>query len=387
LDNGKVIGDTVYKEEATTEAGYAGPPVWTWSDDVRLTSDASNSRDSNIASNGDYVHVVWADERDGNYEIYYKRSIDGGVTWGDNIRLTIADHTSYRPYLAVSGSNVYVVWEDVRDLNYRIYFKKSADNGATWGDDTLLSDTGDLQSWYTSIAASNDYVYVFWEDNRNGNSEIYYKISTDNGVTWGDDTRLTTTDLRSTLPIVAASGDNVHVVWQDERDLEDYFEIYYKKSSNNGATWGDEVRFTNNISINENAFIRADGNNVHIIWYETNFDIYYKRSTDNGDTWSDTEGLVVSGTYSITPRFAVNGDNIYLVWEDNKDNDEFDFDIHYMKSADGGVTWGDDTRLTTAASVFIVFPFIAVSNDNVHITWTDERDGNYEIYYKRGYYD
>jgi len=160
-----------------------------------------------------------------------------------------------------------------------------------------------------------------------------------------------------------------------------------KKGSNNGATWGDEVRFTNNISINENAFIRADGNNVHIIWYETNFDIYYKRSTDNGDTWSDTEGLVVSGTYSITPRFAVNGDNIYLVWEDNKDNDEFDFDIHYMKSADGGVTWGDDTRLTTAASVFIVFPFIAVSNDNVHITWTDERDGNYEIYYKRGYYD
>ena len=125
MDNGKVIGDTVYKEEATTEAGYAGPPVWTWSDDVRLTSDASNSRDSNIASNGDYVHVVWADERDGNYEIYYKRSIDGGVTWGDDTRLTTAASVFIVfPFIAVSNDNVHITWTDERDGNYEIYYKR-----------------------------------------------------------------------------------------------------------------------------------------------------------------------------------------------------------------------------------------------------------------------
>ncbi len=41
-----------------------------------------------IAINGSVVHVVWSDERDGNYEIYYKRSTDGGVSWGADTRLT-----------------------------------------------------------------------------------------------------------------------------------------------------------------------------------------------------------------------------------------------------------------------------------------------------------
>ena len=58
-----------------------------WQPDVRLTNDAglsattaySNARC--IASSGDTVHVVWSDNRlGGNYEIFYKRSTDGGLS-------------------------------------------------------------------------------------------------------------------------------------------------------------------------------------------------------------------------------------------------------------------------------------------------------------------
>ena len=34
------------------------------------------------------MHVVWHDYRDGNSEIYYKRSIDGGVSWSADMQLT-----------------------------------------------------------------------------------------------------------------------------------------------------------------------------------------------------------------------------------------------------------------------------------------------------------
>ncbi|MBK7160950.1 MAG: hypothetical protein IPH77_21000 [Ignavibacteria bacterium] len=41
-----------------------------------------------VASSGSVVHVVWYDYRDGNSEIYYKRLIDGGVSWSADMQLT-----------------------------------------------------------------------------------------------------------------------------------------------------------------------------------------------------------------------------------------------------------------------------------------------------------
>ena len=64
--------------------------------DMRLTNESGNSYTSYnnawcVASNGNVVHIVWYDDRHGgyhNYEIYYKRSTDGGVKWGADKRLT-----------------------------------------------------------------------------------------------------------------------------------------------------------------------------------------------------------------------------------------------------------------------------------------------------------
>jgi hypothetical protein len=73
---------------------------------------------------GNNLHVAWYDYRDGNEEIYYKRSIDGGDTWGADTRLTNAAGGSYNPSVAVYGNNVHVAWQDDRDGNYEIYYKK-----------------------------------------------------------------------------------------------------------------------------------------------------------------------------------------------------------------------------------------------------------------------
>src|SRR3970040_1297733 len=90
-----------------------------WQPDVRLTNDPASSITSFnnawcIASSGNVVLVVWYDNRDGNYEIYYKRSTDGGVSWGSDTRLTNNTANSFLPSVAVSGSVVHVVWYDNR---------------------------------------------------------------------------------------------------------------------------------------------------------------------------------------------------------------------------------------------------------------------------------
>jgi hypothetical protein len=120
------------------------------------------------------VHVVWFDNRDYNNELYYKRSIDGGVNWEEDVRLTYDTSNSSYPSVAVSGSTVHVVWIDTREGNYEIYYKHSIDAGVNWGAETRLTNNN-AYSTGSSISVSGSVAHVVWEDNRDGNYEIYYK--------------------------------------------------------------------------------------------------------------------------------------------------------------------------------------------------------------------
>ncbi|MBD3285824.1 T9SS type A sorting domain-containing protein, partial [candidate division WOR-3 bacterium] len=134
------------------------------------------SNDPSIAISGSTVHVVWCDFRDSKKEIYYKRSTDGGANWGNDIALTPDDdETSNYPCVAVSGDTVYVVWQDYLD-NCEVYYRRSADAGSNWEISERLT-YAEASSIYPSVSVSDSKIHVVWTDNRDGNFEIYYKHS------------------------------------------------------------------------------------------------------------------------------------------------------------------------------------------------------------------
>ena len=69
-----------------------------WQPDLRLTVDAGESKEPVVAVSGSVLHTVWEDKGDGNWEIYYKRSADGGYNWGPDTRLTVNSAESRYPY-------------------------------------------------------------------------------------------------------------------------------------------------------------------------------------------------------------------------------------------------------------------------------------------------
>src|SRR5438552_2434603 len=115
--------------------------------------------------------------------------------WQSDVRLTnnpAASNLCFNNAKSISanGSSVYTVWEDLRDGNREIYFKKSTDNGVVWGADVRLTNDPS-QSWYPTLSVNGNYLNVSWQENRDGNYEIYYKRSSDGGSAWGADTRMT----------------------------------------------------------------------------------------------------------------------------------------------------------------------------------------------------
>jgi hypothetical protein len=361
-----------------------------WLADYRLTYDPANSATSPnnawcVAASGSFVHAIWYDERDFNKEIYYKRSTDDGVTWGADTRLTNNSFSSSAPAVSASGQVVHIAWVDDRDGNDEIYYKRSTDDGVTWGPDTRLTDsTGTSEN--PCVSASGQNVHIVWQDNRDGNFEIYYKQSTDGGVSWGADTRLTNNSSYSSPPSIAVSGSILHVVWADNRDAN--IEIYYKRSTDSGISWGADTRLTNDPSYSGDASVAASGSNVYVVWSDQRDgflvnEIYCKSSTDGGITWGIDTRLTYALWVATYPSISVSGSNVHVVWNDSRDwgGGGF-FEIYCKRSTDGGLSWGGDTQLTNDSNES-EFSSVTISGSVVHVVWADYRDGNPEIYYKR----
>jgi hypothetical protein len=357
-----------------------------WQQDVRLTSGSSLSYTtyySNarcIASSGDTVHVVWSDNRNGgNWEIYYKRSTDGGISWGADTRISNNIYLSTNPSIAVSGSNIHVVWDDNRDGNNEIYYNRSTDGGISWGTDTRLSNDVSL-SRNPCVSASGSAVQVVWNDYNT--LAIFYKRSIDGGINWNPAIQLTNSPGPSWYPSVSESGSLVHILWSDGRSGQ--ADIYYKRSEDGGETWGADYPLTNNsvTGYSDSPSMSVSGSVVQVVFRDTRaggYGIYSKHSTDGGINWSIDKRVSEGNITEHCPSVSVLDSVVTVVWYGNRDGNA---EIYYNHSSDTGQSWGTDVRLTNNDAIS-VFPFVAASNSAVHVVWQDYRDGNAELYYKR----
>ncbi len=358
-----------------------------WVPDMRLTNDPGTSFTSSnntptIAATGTNVHTVWWDNRNTDWEIYYKRSVDGGLNWSEDTRLTNSVGNSYVPTIAVFNSTVHVVWQDQRDGNREIYYKRSTDSGNTWSVDTRLTyDTSSSQ--YPAIAVMGQTVHIAWYDKRDGNEEEYYKRSTDGGLTWSADTRLTNNTYIQEQPSISVSGQNVYVVWQDPSSGPN--KVGFKRSTNGGANWLPDTLLTNRFGGTYSPCISASGQNLTIVWEDHNTfwsEIYCILSSNGGLSWSSEIQLSNNNSFSGYTYVYVDGQNIHVTWWDTNYVAPGWSDIFYKFSTDNGVSWSTDLNLSNNPGSSEVGT-IAVSGSVVHVIWCDRRDGNWEIYYKR----
>lgn len=363
---------------------YSAVSFAQWQPEVRLTFAPGDSYEplnssKGIALNGNTVHVVWADERDGNREIYYKRSTDKGLTWGPDIRFTNNPASSWRPSVSVNGTTVHLVWCDEASGNFEIYYKRSTDDGINWSENIRITFDS-ARSWAPSLAVNGSFLHIVWPESRDLNEEVYYKRSSDNGLSWGPDTRLTYDSSGTYYPSVAVSGSNVHVVWYDFRTGRRT--VFYKRSTNGGTNWGADTQLTFSASESYNAAVCVSGSAVHVAWQDKRYgaeEIFYMHSIDGGLSWSGENRISSNFGISWYPSISAAQNNIHLVWQDNTSGN---YEIYYDRSTDGGLNWNQISQLTndTAESLR---PSIAILDSLVHVVWNDKRDGNFEVYYKR----
>ena len=220
--------DPVYGAGVQALCRASGEATWIT---ATVASAASNAHDVALAMDGATVHAAWSQIADNNWEIYYNRSSDGGLTWGTAQRLTNNQYDAWQPALAAAGGSVHLVWADDRGSDFQVLYKRSSDGGLTWSlfPITLTTSTPDGGAWHPAMVAMPDRLTLAWEDYRDGNGEIYACASDDGGLTWTAEGRRTTNAAFSALPRLATDDAGTYLVWQDNRDGN--WEIYFAESA------------------------------------------------------------------------------------------------------------------------------------------------------------
>ncbi|HIN96693.1 MAG TPA: exo-alpha-sialidase, partial [Candidatus Marinimicrobia bacterium] len=95
-------------------------------------------------SNGT-LHLVWVHQSGSNLNVYYAQSIDEGYSYSDPVMInshvhTVVAYIQAGPKIAIRGDEIVVVFMDDRTGYTSVYVNVSTDGGMTWGEDLKVSD-------------------------------------------------------------------------------------------------------------------------------------------------------------------------------------------------------------------------------------------------------
>jgi len=353
-------------------------------------------------------------------------SSDGGVNW-NSTELPLAPGTAFHSDPAVAWTTDGTAWAATLGINntgtsVKVQVYKSTDRGATWTFVNTISsgDNNDKElMWIDTHGASphKDNIYLAWDVTGGG---MRFARSTDKGATWSGVTNLSS-DSAIGCHLTSGPLGELYVAWPDTVSRE----IKIRKSTDGGATFGT----TNKIVVTNDAYevsvpamckrkiliyvsIGVDRSNsprkgwVYASWTDregstdpgctdvtsaSNANIYFSRSSDGGNTWSAAKIIHTNPpkTDQFNQWLDVDPDNgsIHVIFYDTRDDPgRKKTHVYYIRSDDGGNTWVDEARVTTAFTDETVssadqgnqygdYNGLVAYRSIAHPVWTDRRTG------------
>ena len=232
---------------------------------------------------------------------------------------------------------------------------------------------------------------IFDNDNNNTlvSGHIFSKI-----------TNITNNNYDSVYGQIAAIDNKVYVVWQEsvtDNSNEKNYEVYLKKSEDQGNTFSKAINLSNNSGFSEHPQIAVSKNEIFIVWADNtnsnNTEIMFTKSLDNGTTFGKIKNLSNNSKDSNNQEISVSDQNVYVVWQDidktdsssNKKNlkdKEISSSISFRGSTDKGNTFNDEIEITN--NTYDSYPKVNSFKNYVYVVWNSENKSSSKGYTNTG---
>ncbi len=293
----------------------------------------------------------------------------------------------------------------------QITLAQTATYGSDW--DIVRASFGDgFADKETFTINNNGTILLVYDDVLESEVIVRLSRSFDGGITFIEN--ITINDLNSPYHLgpFIQSGDEgvIFVAWSFIGDDPRESDILFDKSVDYGNTWGVDLDINpsynaSHFSISESSnrpkkvtlpvmVIDDNADRIYLVWEDIsadidarNWDIYMRYSDDQGNTWSDRIRVNPSeiGSQWMPDMEIDSNGNIHIVYYDAPEN--YDFDLKYRVYFPDNNSFADEFKVSTdSSSGYFTRPgdYVTIQidkNDDVHVVWTDGRNGKMDVYY------
>jgi hypothetical protein len=242
-------------------------------------------------ANGDSVIFIFFHGEDDDNRIVdslkVSRSFNDGITWTPASSILYHQDNAYLFFVWYSMGRIHLVYQDYSSANTEIFYSQSSDWGVSWSDPIAISDNmSPTSQWPYLFATTDGRLITSWYDYKYGNGgggflgDILYRISLDNGDTWGPEMRLTS-DHNNSASRSFILGDHIGMIYEKGLSQPD---LFYTESSDMGETWSEETNLTNSPGESRDAELLLNGHNLYLFWDDArddppfNSEIYFRKA-------------------------------------------------------------------------------------------------------------
>lgn len=288
-----------------------------------------------LGSYGDTLFVVYHSQPDDVGYCYVHKSVDGGQSFTDSVRV---DHPSVDqsriPSIAVNLDGNPVVGFMKFEGNYidpQYTVANSFNGGLTFEQDveaSLLAPGEVCDCCQAQVATGEAGQAIVYRNNDDDLRDNWVSISTDDGATFPQTLDVDNSDwivnsCPASGPDAFYAGDSLYTTWMSAGSGDSRIYIASVHSENGGIGYSGLIQHTPPSGINEN-FVRADGNGqdigvVYQAWHqgETDCHLIVSQSGINGFGETLRLGAVQDGAQRY-PDIAYHNGVYHIVYDDSE---------------------------------------------------------------------
>ena len=318
---------------------------YTFSENIRLTESSDNQKFQEVAITNNYIHLVWVavSQNYNDKNIMYSKSSDFGESFSSPTQINftnnnIVAYSQSGPKIAAHENRVYVTYTDNRNGVTSVYLNVSHDYGETWEEEIVIADTPHVNMYQDiEVDAFGDFHIVYFNYGADYHLEdVRYRFSPSDSIYFND-----------SYPVgIVDETQEPCDCCQPDLEIDSNGDVY--------------LAYRNNILNNRDTFLAIKRNN------QNSFSEYYQASNFND---------YVTFCPSSGPTIDIKDNSIavaYTVY--HTQNGYVD-----VSSVDEMVFY-NPINLNTESSGFPNYPYVAI-DDNAHIVWADQTSGNWDVYY------
>lgn len=317
----------------------------------------TNSSDNILRVKGE---IVIDDINDGALQIS-ENTVD------DNYPTIISDNTSYWIFWGNISGTTGEIWG-------RIYF---VENNSLNEPFRLTDNPGD--DWNPSgYIDSTGTIWVFFQSNRAGNYDIWYKNSSNNGFSWSQAFQLTNDPLNELSPRATLDNEDNAWIFYNKQSIGDT-EVVYKRKLETEIIWGSETIITlSDVSIREeitDVYYSREQNSIYLFVQEvrSSYAVFLWKLDLATNDWLRIE---------VTPPNNNGGGSLFIILDiqyviyQEKTNKI----LYFVESKNGGNSFSSAIQISQPNFQNQNPKAFVISNETVMIVWSSIIDGDMEIY-------